>query len=70
MTNNIPQLLGVETNLRRLIGEYNIASRDGTLKQMANRLMEIKTIAQQAEYILADMIFPPQIFTPPPEEDE
>jgi hypothetical protein len=70
MTNNIPQLLGVETKLRRLISEYNIATRDGTLKQMANRLMEIKTIAQQAEYVCTDLIFPPQVFTPPPEEDE
>jgi hypothetical protein len=70
MTNNIPQLLGVETKLRRLLSEYNMAVREGTLKQMANRLMEIKTIAQQAEYVCTDLIFPPQVFTPPPEEDE
>ena len=70
MTNNIPQLLGVESKLRKLLYEYNMATREGTLKQMANRLMEIKTIAQQAEYVCTDLIFPPQVFTPPPEEDE
>ena len=70
MTNNVPQLLGVETKLRKLLYELNIATRDGTLKQMANRYMEIKTLAQEAEYVCTDLIFPPQIFTPPPEEDE
>ena len=70
MTNNITQLLGVETLLKQKLYEYNMATREGTLKQMANRLMEIKTIAQQAEYICTDLIFPPQVFTPPPEEDE
>ena len=70
MTNNIPQLLGAETEAKRLIYEINIATRDGTLKQMANRWMELKTLAQKAEYVCTDLIFPPQIFTPPPEEDE
>lgn len=70
MTHNIPQLLGVETTMRRLLYEYNMASREGTVKQMANRMMEIKDLAKYAETVCTDLIFPPQVFTPPPDEDE
>lgn len=70
MTNNIPQLLGIETKLRGLLYEYNMATREGTLKQMANRLADIQALARQAEWELNDLIFPPKISTPPPDEDE
>ena len=70
MTNNYPQLLGVETKLRQLISEYNIATRDGTPKQMANRLADIQALARKAEWELNDLIYPPKIKTPPPDEDE
>ena len=70
MTNNIPQLLGVETKMKQLLYQYNMATREGTLKQMANRMMEIRDLAKYAETVCTDLIFPPQVFTPPPEEDE
>jgi hypothetical protein len=70
MTNNHPQLVGVYTQLYRLLGEYNMATREGTLKQMANKLKEIGDLATAAEGEATKLIFPPKIFTPPPEEDE
>ena len=70
MTNNIPQLLGVETKMRQLLYQYNMAQREGTLKQMAGRLADIQALARKAEWELNDLIFPPKVKTPPPDEDE
>jgi hypothetical protein len=70
MTNNHPELCGVYSQLYRLLGEYNMAQREGTLRQMANRLKEIGDLATAAEKKATELIFPPKIFTPPPEEDE
>ncbi len=70
MTNNHPELVGVETQLRRLIYEYNMATREGTLKQMANRLMLIKDLAKAAETVCTNLIFPPPAPKIPEEEVE
>lgn len=50
MTNNYPQLLGVETKLRELIQEYNYAVREGTLPQMRGLLSKIEGEAREAGY--------------------
>ena len=70
MTNNYPQVLGVYTSLYRLLSEYNMAQRDGTPKQMANKLADIQALARKAEWELNDIIYPPKIKPPPPDEDE
>ncbi len=70
MTNNHAELVGVETQLRRLLYEYNMATREGTLKQMANKLADIQDLARKAEWACNGLIFPPKVKTPPPDEDE
>jgi hypothetical protein len=70
VTNNYPELCGVYTQLNRLLYEYNMATREGTLKQMANRLKEIGDLATAAEGVATQLIFPPKVYSPPPEEDE
>ena len=70
MTNNYPQLTGVYTSLYRLLSDYNMAQREGTLKQMAGRLADIQALARKAEWELNDLIYPPKVVTPPPDEDE
>jgi hypothetical protein len=69
MTNNHPELCGVEQQLKNLLYEYNMATREGTLKQMANRLKLIGDVATQAEAVATKLIFPPPP-PPAPEEDE
>lgn len=70
MTNNHPELVGVYTQLYRLLNEYNMAQREGTLKQMANRLKLIGDVATEAEAVATRLIYPPKVQTPPPDEDE
>lgn len=70
LTNNIPQLCGVEQQLRNLLYQYNMATREGTPKQMANRLKLIADVATKAEGILTEIIFPPPAPPVPDEEVE
>jgi hypothetical protein len=70
MTNNHSELCGVETQLRKLIYEYNMATREGTLKQMANRLKAIGDLATKAEWVCNGLIFPPPAPKVPEEEVE
>ncbi len=59
MTNNYPELCGVETQLKQLLYEYNMAQREGTLKQMANRLKMIGDVATKYESVATRILFPP-----------
>jgi hypothetical protein len=70
MTNNYPELCGSETLLRNKLYELNMATREGTLKQVANKWKEIGDLATKAEAVATELIFPPKVFTKPPEEDE
>ena len=70
LTNNIPELCGVEQKLRTLLYEYNMATREGTLNQMANRLMLIRELSRGAEEVIIRKMFPMGRPPEPPEEDE
>lgn len=59
MTNNYPELCGVESYLKKLLYEYNMAQREGTLKQMANRLKLIGDVATKYEAVATKLLFPP-----------
>lgn len=58
MTNNYPELCGVETKLRQLIDRYNMAQREGTLLGIADALAAIQGEAREAEYAVNRIMFP------------
>lgn len=50
MTNNHPELLGVETKLRQLVDKLNLAMRDGTLLEVEEWFAAIEVESREARY--------------------
>lgn len=57
MTNNYPELCGVETTLRALTNKLNMAMREGTLLAVADALAAIQVEAREAEYAVNSIMF-------------
>jgi hypothetical protein len=45
------ELCGVETTLKKLVKDLNMAEREGTLKDVENALAAIEVEAREAKYI-------------------
>lgn len=57
MSQNYPELCGVETKLRQLIDQFNMAQREGTLLARADALAAIQVEAREAEYTINNIMF-------------
>lgn len=51
MTNNRPELCGVQTLIGKKLQELNMAFREGTMKDVSDKLAEIEVEAREAKYI-------------------
>lgn len=60
MTNNYLELYGVQTSLKQLLYEFDMAEREGTLQAMANRMKAIGDIATATEEKINRLIYDPR----------
>lgn len=70
MTNNYPELCGLLSHLDDLRYQLNMATREGTLKQVANRWKLVGDLSLLAEEKCNRLIFPPPAPKIPEEEVE
>lgn len=57
MTNNHPELVGVQTTLQDLLYKLNMAMREGTLHAVADRLSDIEHQARTAGFKVNEIMF-------------